>query len=491
MGIIHHDQQEEEEALILSSSDQTQHFHCHQRPKDSNLISKFWVESKKLWLIAGPSIFSRLAMFSMTTITQSFAGHLGDLNLAAISIATTVIICITFGFLLGMASALETLCGQAYGAKQYQMLGLYLQRSWIVLFICSILLLPLFIFAAPLLKFMGQPTDVADQTGLVAIWLIPFHLSLPFQFTLQRFLQSQLKTAVIAWVCGVALAVHALISWIFVYKLRVGIVGTALTLDFSWWLTVLGFFVYVVYGGCPLSWIGFSTQAFSELWDFVKLSLASGVMILLENIYYRTFIIVSGYLHNTETAVDALSICMSIFGWESMIPLGFLAATGVRVANELGAGNAKGAKFATIVSVITSLAVGILFWLIIMAFHETLAMIFTSSSSVITMVNMYSTLLAFTIPLNCIQPVLSGVAVGSGWQSVVAFVNIGSYYLVGVPIGVLFGWLQFGITGIWAGMLCGTVVQTLILAVITIKCKWEIEARKARSYISNETASYQ
>lgn len=40
----------------------------------------------------------------------------------------------------------------------------------------------------------------------------------------------------------------------------------------------------------------------------------------------------------------------------------------------------------------------------------------------------------------------SGVAVGSGWQSVVAFVNIGSYYLVGVPLGVLFGWLQFGIT---------------------------------------------
>lgn len=32
-----------------------------------------------------------------------------------------------------MASALETLCGQAYGAKQYHMLGIYLQRSWIIL----------------------------------------------------------------------------------------------------------------------------------------------------------------------------------------------------------------------------------------------------------------------------------------------------------------------------------------------------------------------
>ncbi|XWS25328.1 hypothetical protein CRYUN_Cryun27aG0059800 [Craigia yunnanensis] len=488
MGTIH---QEEEDPLILSSSDQTQHFHRQQQqPEESNLISKTWVESKKLWLIAGPSIFSRLAMFSMTVITQAFAGHLGDLNLAAISIATTVIISITFGFLLGMASALETLCGQAYGAKQYQMLGIYMQRSWIVLFFCSILLLPLFIFAAPILKLIGQPTNVADQTGLVAVWLIPFHLSFPFQFTLQRFLQSQLKTAVIAWVSGVALAVHVLVSWVFVYKLRVGIVGTAITLDFSWWLSVLGLFVYAVCGGCPLSWTGFSAQAFLGLWDFFKLSLASGVMLLLENFYYRILIIVSGYLHNTEIAIDGLSICISIFGWESMIPLGFLAGTGVRVANELGAGNAKGAKFATAVSVITSLAVGFFFWSIIMAFHETLAMIFTSSSSVITMVNKLSALLAFTVLLNCIQPVLSGVAVGSGWQGVVAFVNIGSYYIVGVPLGVFLGWLQFGITGIWAGMMCGTVVQTLILTIITMKCKWEIEAQKARIHISNDTASY-
>ncbi|KAK8580385.1 hypothetical protein V6N12_070662 [Hibiscus sabdariffa] len=477
-------QEGEEAPLILSTADQTQHFHPPLLP-EPKLICKVLVESKKLWFVAAPSIFSRLAMFSMTVVTQAFAGHLGDLNLAAISIATTVIISIAFGILLGMASALETLCGQAYGAKQNHMLGVYLQRSWIVLFICSILLLPLFIFAAPILKLMGQPTNVADQTGLVAVWLIPFHLSLPFQFTLQRFLQSQLKTAVIAWVSGITLAVHVLISWVFVYKLGVGIAGTAITLDFSWWLSVLGLFVYAVGGGCPLSWTGFSAQAFFDLWDFFKLSLASGVMLFLENFYYRILIIVAGYLHNTETAIDALSICISIFAWESMISLGFLAATGVRVANELGAGNANGAKFATIVSVITSLAVGIFFWSIIMAFHEALTMIFTSSSSVIAMVNKFSTLLAFTILLNCIQPVLSGAAVGSGWQGLVAFVNIGSYYLVGVPLGVFFGWLQFGITGIWGGMICGTVVQTLILAVITMKCNWEREAQKARSHISN------
>lgn len=214
------------------------------------------------------------------------------------------------------------------------------------------------------------------------------------------------------------------------------------------------------------------------------------LMFRLENIYYRVLITVSGFVHNTKVAVDALSICVTILSWESMIPLGFLAATGVRVANELGAGNAKGAKFATIVSLLTSLVVGLLFWSIVIAFPEKLAMIFTSSSFVILMVNELAVLLAFTILLNCIQPVLSGVAIGSGWQALVAYINIGSYYIVGVPLGFLLGWLlHFGIKGLWAGMICGTVVQTLVLSVVTMKCEWEKEAEKAQIHITKEAAS--
>ncbi|XP_062096000.1 protein DETOXIFICATION 27-like isoform X3 [Humulus lupulus] len=451
------------------------------------LVARTWLESKKIWQIAGPSIFSRLAMFSVTIVTQSFAGHFSDVDLAAISIVTTVIVGITFGFLLGMASALETLCGQAYGAKKYHMMGIYVQRSWIVLFISSVLLVPMFLFPTPILKLIGQTEAVAEKTGVVAKWLIPFHLSFPFQFSLQRFLQSQLKTAPIAWVSGGVIGLHVILSWVFVYKLRIGLVGAALTIDFAWWLSVFGMLGYTVYGGCPETWTGLSSQAFVGLWDFFKLSLASGVMLSLENFYYRMLVIVSGYFQNTHIAVDALSICVTIYGWESMIPLGFLAATGVRVANELGAGNAKGAKFATMVSVFTSICVGLGFCLIVVVFHKKLAMIFTSSFPVIKMVNELAIMLVFSILLNCIQPVLSGVAVGSGWQSKAAFVNMGSYYLVGVPLGVFLGWyLSFGIMGIWAGMIGGTVVQTLFLIIITMRCEWEKEAQKARRNIIKE-----
>ncbi|KAK6938107.1 Multi antimicrobial extrusion protein [Dillenia turbinata] len=474
---------EQEHLLVASNENHQPHLELEGDPNANGgdgLIRSAWEESKKLWKIGGPSIFSRISLFSMTVITQSFAGHLGNLDLAAISIVTTVIISITFGFLLGMASALETLCGQAYGAGKYHMLGVYMQRSWIVLFFCSILLLPLFIFAAPILNFIGEPSDVAEQTGIVAIWLIPMHISFAFQFPLQRFLQSQLKTGAIAVVSGVALLVHVFISWLFVYKMKVGIVGTVLTLDFSWWVSVFGLFGYSVCGGCRLSWIGFSAQAFVGLWEFFKLSIASGIMLALESFYFRVLILVAGYMQNAEVALDALSICITLYVWESMIQLGLFAAAGVRVANELGAGDGRRAKFATIISVLTSIILGLFFWSIVMIFSNELAQIFTSSSSVITYVNELAVLLAFTILLNSIQPILSGVAVGCGWQSLVAFVNLGCYYIVGLPLGILLGWLlQFGIKGLWAGMIGGTVVQTLILIIFTVRFQWDKEAEIA------------
>ncbi|XP_042488321.1 protein DETOXIFICATION 27-like [Macadamia integrifolia] len=448
--------------------------------KEFTLWRRVWNESKLLWLIVGPSIFSRVSSFSMNVITQAFAGHLGDLDLAAFSIANNVIVGFNFGLLLGMASALETLCGQAFGAKKYHMLGVYMQRSWIVLFLCSVLLLPMYVFATPILKWMGQPSDVAELSGLVALWLIPLHFSFAFQFPLQRFLQSQLKTLVIAWVSLVGLIVHIFVSWLFVYGLKLGLFGAAVTLNFSWWVLVFGLLGYTVWGGCPLTWTGFSFQAFSGLWEFLKLSAASGVMLCLENWYYRILLLMTGNLKNAKIAVDALSICMTINGWEMMIPLAFFAATGVRVANELGAGNGKGAKFATIVSVATSTFIGLIFCALIMIFHSKFSIIFTSSKDVIAAVDKLSILLAFTILLNSVQPVLSGVAVGSGWQAFVAFINLGCYYIIGLPLGCLLGWLfNLGAKGIWMGMIGGTGIQTLILAIITICCDWENEARKA------------
>lgn len=83
------------------------------------------------------------------------------------------------------------------------------------------------------------------------------------------------------------------------------------------------------------------------------------------------------------------------------------------MANELGAGNGRGAKFATAVSVLTSILIGIFFWMLIMIFHDKFALIFSTSEPVLTAVSKLSLLLAFTILLNSVQPILSGKSLKS------------------------------------------------------------------------------
>ncbi|CAA0831191.1 MATE efflux family protein [Striga hermonthica] len=453
---------------------------------DAGLGRRFMAESKLLWRIVGPAILSRLASYSYNVITQAFAGHLGDTEFAAISILISVITGFDFGLLLGMASALETLCGQAYGARQYHMLGIYMQRSWIVLIGVCIILLPLYLFAGPLLLLLGQPREVAELAGQLAFWLIPLHFAFAFIFPLQRFLQCQLKNAVYLWSALAGLVVHVVVNWLFVKVWGLGAVGATATLNISWWVFIFGMLFYTTCGGCPGTWNGVSMEAFSGLWDFLKLSASSGVMLCLENWYYRILVLMTGNMKEAAAiAVDALSVCMAINGWEMSIPLSFFVGAGVRVANELGAGNGKAARFATIVSVVTSTAIGLVMMAIVLIFHKTIALFFSSSKPVLDSVNGMTVLLALTILLNSVQPVLSGVAVGSGWQARVAYINIGSYYMVGLPLGILMQRVfDLGVMGVWGGMIFGgTALQTLILIFITWRCDWDKEAERATQHV--------
>ncbi|KAK3133577.1 hypothetical protein QOZ80_6AG0538240 [Eleusine coracana subsp. coracana] len=454
------------------------------------LAKEVWEESKKLWEIVGPAVFMRLVLYAMNIISQAFAGHLGDRELAAFSIASTVISGLSFGLLLGMASALETLCGQAYGAKQYHMLGVYMQRSWLILLGFAVLLAPTYVFSEQILVALGQSPELSRETSLVSMYMLPLHFISVILLPLNKFLQCQLKNWVTAVTTVAGFPVHVVATWLLVQHFMLGLFGAAMALNLSWALITGLQLAYAIGGGCPETWKGFSALAFVDLKDFVKLSAASGVMLCLESWYYRILIFLTAYMKNAELAVDALSICLSLAGWEMMIHLGFLAGTGVRVANELGAANGKGARFATIVSATTSFLISIFISLLALIFHDKLALIFSSSKAVISAVDSISVLLALTILLNGVQPVLSGVAVGSGWQALVAYVNIGSYYLIGVPFGVLLAWgFHYGVLGIWVGMIAGTTMQTIILARITLRCDWDQEALKASNRMQRWSSS--
>ncbi|XP_078152335.1 protein DETOXIFICATION 20-like [Carex rostrata] len=384
-----------------------------------------------------------------------------------------------------MASALETLCGQTYGAKQYHMLGIYLQRSWIILLATSIIVLPLFFFTSPLLCLLGQDPEISHVAVLISIWFIPAVFSNVFNFTFQMYLQSQSKNMVISYFSFLSVTLHIILSWVLVIKLQMGITGAMISMIIAMWIPVIGQFAYVLGGGCPDTWKGFRWSAFTDLLLVIKLSLSSGAMICLELQYNSILVLLTGYLANAEVALDALSIFLNIAFWEIMISLGFLAAAGVRVANELGAGNAKAAKFSVVVVSATSTFIGSVIFLLFICFDRKLAYLFTISDAVANAVIDLTPLLAITLLLNSVQPVLSGAAIGAGWQSLVAYVNVACYYLVGVPLGVILGYLiGYEVKGIWMGMIFGTLIQTLVLLFITWRIDWHKEVAIAKARVN-------
>ncbi|KAK9117264.1 hypothetical protein Sjap_016211 [Stephania japonica] len=442
-----------------------------------DLLRESGVECKKLWVLAGPAIFTSLCRYSLGAVTQTFAGHLGDLELAAVSIENSVIAGFSMGVTLGMGSALETLCGQAYGAGQLDMLGVYLQRSWVIVNTTGLILSPLYIFAKPLLKLIGQKPEIADAAGTFAIWMLPQLFAYTMNFPMVKFLQAQRKMMIMAVVAAVALVLHTLFSWIFMFKLKWGLVGAAVALNASWWFIVASLLVYIFSGACGQAWSGFSWMAFKNLWSFVKLSVASAIMLCLEVWYFMALILFAGYLKNPEISVDALSICMNILGWTLMVAIGSNAATSIRVSNELGAGHPRTAKFAIFVVVANSFLIGLVLALILITFRLEYPTAFTSSEVVRKLVTNLTPLLAFSIVINSMQPVLTGAAVGAGWQGLVAYVNVGCYYIFGIPLGLLLGYiLNYGVRGIWIGMITGTVAQTCVLLILTYRTNWDNEA---------------
>lgn len=77
------------ERLLLSSDEQNKGE--VEVGEKEGLRQRIWKENKKLWIVAGPAIFSRFSTFGVSFITQAFIGHVGRVELAAYALVFTVL----------------------------------------------------------------------------------------------------------------------------------------------------------------------------------------------------------------------------------------------------------------------------------------------------------------------------------------------------------------------------------------------------------------
>ncbi|PUZ38169.1 hypothetical protein GQ55_9G175600 [Panicum hallii var. hallii] len=78
-----------------------------------------------------------------------------------------------------MGSAVETLCGQAYGAHRYEMLGVYMQRSFVPL-------AAVYAFSRPILVLLGESPEIAAAAAVFVLGLIPQIFAYAANFPIQK-----------------------------------------------------------------------------------------------------------------------------------------------------------------------------------------------------------------------------------------------------------------------------------------------------------------
>ncbi|XVF60771.1 hypothetical protein PTKIN_Ptkin08bG0075100 [Pterospermum kingtungense] len=397
-------------------------------------------ESRLLWALSGSSIIVSVFNYMLSFVTLMFTGHLSALELAGASIASVGIQGLAYGIMLGMASAVQTVCGQAYGAKKYAAMGIICQRAIVLHLGAAFVLTFLYWYSGEILQAIGQSKSIAEEGQVFARGLIPQLYAFALSCPMQRFLQAQNIVNPLAYMSVGVFLVHILITWVAVNVLGGGLLGASLTLSLSWWFLVILNGLYIVLSpSCKETWTGLSLKAFKGIWPYFKLTVASAVMLCLEIWYNQGLVLISGLLPNPTISLDSISICMNYWNWDINFMLGLSAAASVRVSNELGAGHPKLARFSVIVVNATSISISVVFSAIVLIFRVGLSQAFTSDAEVIKAVSDLTPLLAISVFLNGIQPILSGVAIGSGWQHIVAYVNLITYYIIGLPIGCVLG----------------------------------------------------
>ncbi|KAH9681392.1 protein DETOXIFICATION 12 [Citrus sinensis] len=284
-------------------------------------------EVKKQGYIAAPMVAVTLSQYLLQVVSMMMVGHLGQLALSSTAMFISLASVTGFSVLLGMASALETLCGQAYGAQQYQRIGTQIYTAIFCLFLVCFPLSFLWIYMGRLLVLVGQDPRISHEVGKFIIWLLPALFAYAAMQALIRYFQSQSLIIPMFLSSYAALCLHIPICWGLVLKSGLGTLGGALAIGISYWLNLTFLAIYMKFSTASAeSRAPISMELFRGIGEFFHFAIPSAVMVCLEWWSFELLILMSGLLPNPQLETSVLSVCLSTIQTLSAIPYGLGAA---------------------------------------------------------------------------------------------------------------------------------------------------------------------
>ncbi|KAF8379422.1 hypothetical protein HHK36_028857 [Tetracentron sinense] len=452
-----------------------------QNPTKTHLFHAI-TEAKAIANIALPMVLTGLLLYSRSMISMLFLGRLGELSLAGGALAIGFANITGYSILSGLAMGMEPICGQAFGAKRYTLLGLSLQRTVLLLLFTSIPIALLWLNMKRILLFCGQADDIATEAQSYILYSLPDLLAQSLLHPLRIYLRTQSITLPQTYCATLAIFLHIPINYLLVSVLNLGIKGVALSSVWSNFNLVGTLIIYVVISGVyKKTWGAISSECLKGWKSLLKLAIPSCISVCLEWWWYEIMILLCGLLLNPRSTVASMGILIQTTALIYIFPSSLSFGVSTRVGNELGANRPEKARLAAIIGLSCSFIVGLLALIFAVMVRRVWASMFTQDAEIIALTSLALPIIGLCELGNCPQTTGCGVLRGTARPRVGANINLGCFYLVGMPVAVSLGFLcGFDFQGLWLGLLAaqGSCVVTMLL--VLGRTNWDYQAQRAK-----------
>ncbi|XP_078367530.1 multidrug and toxin extrusion protein 2-like [Oculina patagonica] len=461
---------------------------CPQGKKTSGCCGKVLSRStcdelKGLFTLAWPTILAYFFYHLVAMITLFFAGRIGEVELAAATLAISFINITGPSIFIGLCSALETLSSQAFGAKNFRMVGVVLQRGVWILGIACILAWTLWINAELLLLMVHQKKNIAHLTQEFLLIYLPSLTGIFLFKLLQWYLLTQSIVKPILYVGLVSDGVQIGINSLMMFVFDLGFRGVAFSWALSTLIMCLLLFAYVkTFKLHKQTWPGWTTESLLDWGQFIKLAVSGMVMTIIDWWSFELGAFLAGTFGEVQLGTYGI-----VFQWAAfvnMIPVGISVAASVRVGNALGAGNARAAKRTAKVALAVVVCIEVVVFAVFFGLQENTGRLFTDNSDVLSLYKKTIRLMSAFFVFDGIQGVCCGIVRGSGRQMIGVLINFIAYCCCGLPLGIALMFLVFhDITGLWIGLFSAIFVQAFLYVTMLWRTDWEKQIKLAQQRI--------
>ena len=267
------------------------------------------------------------------------------------------------------------------------------------------------------------------------------------------------------------------LNYLFVYTLKIGLLGAPLATGISYWLSFVLLLGYARFVAGWDAWGGWTRKCFHHIGTFARLAFLGVIHVGTEWWAFEIVALAAGRLGTIPLA--AQSVIMTTDQVMNTIPFGIGVATSARVGNLLGARNARGAARAANTAAWLSMLLGAIVLAILLGVKDFYAKIFNDDERVIRLTAEVMPYVALFQISDGLNGSCGGSLRGMGRQHIGAAVNIVSYYLGALPLGIYLAFHGWGLAGLWVGQCIALYLVGFLEWAIVYFSNWEYEVKKA------------